>query len=790
MDDPAPDCGPIEKLVEAFLERRRRGETPSVEEYVRAHPELADEIREVFPALSVIENAAAEVVSSEPAALVPDFPGLEILNADDPGIGGMGKVYKAREVSLDRVVAVKTTRAHLDTPEGRAFFESEARSAARLDHPHIVRVFSFDPDHQPPYYVMPFVEGRPLEEACRGKDHRFVAAMLEKIARALFYAHHSGILHRDIKPANILVDYQDEPHITDFGLAKAVDSALMQAPADVRETSLKGSPYFIAPELYAAEAGASPASDIYALGVTMYVLLTGQRPFAADNVPALREAVLGAEPRLLQEIDPDVPETLQRICLKAMERAPKDRYESARMLADDLRRFLEGREVFARPTRYLRERSGKLHNHLTDIRLWRRQNLIDMREMDRLVRPYRWLLEADSAWDEMSRRFPWETALLRLGGWLAVVSSVLWPAFYWDDLARWQRVTTLAVPCLLVNLVGWMSHRRGARLNAMVFLSTGSLLLPMLIAVVLAEFGWLRFPQLELWELMGDDALQGENGRFVVTNTQVNLTLSAFLIYALVLLASVRAKLFALWVGVGTYLLYSGVLLLLGLRYWYLEVEDFWLISLSYLPVSLMFVLVAGPLLRRDRVGWGTIFYSFFPVPFAVLLTFVARYGAEKWLGANDWDEQPVQLWLMANGLVYLVLGLGHARSAAGVVRFWGELFMLLVPVSLLVPTSVLFEDAPFFGEVGGAGISIYEYAGVLLSITVVVFGTRIRRAAFVAPGLIGLAVAVTRSTERHFQEHLGWPLTLAVLGGLAMIVGALLRFTRSRRAASESAPE
>ena len=125
------------------------------------------------------------------------------------------------------------------------------------------------------------------------------------------------------------------------------------------------------------------------------------------------------------------------------------------MMADDLRRFLEGREVFARPTRYLLERRGKLHNHLTDIRLWRQQNLIDTREMDRMVRPYHLLLEADSAWDELSRRFPWETALLRLGGWLALVSSVLWPAFYWAELVRWQKVAALGVPCLLINLAGW-----------------------------------------------------------------------------------------------------------------------------------------------------------------------------------------------------------------------------------------------------------------------------------------------------------------------------------------------
>lgn len=782
MDESNPRSEQFDKLVDEYLERRRRGENPSLEEYEKANPELAGQIRELFPALDAMEHAAALDEDDQE----PDFPGLEILDASHPGVGGMGKVYKAREVSLDRIMAVKTTLSHLNTPEGRAFFESEARAAGRLDHPHIVRVHSFHPDHQPPYYVMPFVEGRPLEEACRGRDARFLATMMEKIARAVFYAHDSGILHRDLKPANILVDYENEPHVTDFGLAKNLD-AVLDAPADAERTYLMGSPYYIAPELYSKERRAAPASDIYALGVTMYVLLTGRRPFEGDNMDELRSAVLGVDPPLPSEIDPEIPEPLQRICLKAMERLPRHRYESARMLADDLQRFLEGREIFARPTRYLRERRGKLHNHLTDIRLWSRQNLIDTREMDRLARPYHWLLEADSAWDDMSRRFPWETALLRLGGWVAVVSSVLWPAFYWDSLVRWQRVTALAVPCLLVNLVGWMSHRRGGRLNAMVFLSTGSLLLPMLIAVVLAEYGWLRFPQAVEWELMGRDALRNQESRFVLTNVQINVTLGAFLLYALTLLTVVRAKLFAIWVGAATYLLYSAILLLVGLRFWVNEMRDSWFTTLSYLPVCLIFVLIAGPLFRRAKAGWAAIFYSFFPIPFAVLLTLLAMSGADKWLGASDFDDEPVQLWLMANGLAYLALGLSHARSSTGVKRFWGELFMILVPVSLLWPTNVLFEKAPFFGEVGGEGISIYEYAGVLLSITIVIFGTRLRRVLFVAPGLIGLAVGLARSTERHFQEHLGWPLSLALLGGFAMILGAVLRFTRSAKdAASE----
>jgi hypothetical protein len=164
------------------------------------------------------------------------------------------------------------------------------------------------------------------------------------------------------------------------------------------------------------------------------------------------------------------------------------------------------------------------------------------------------------------------------------------------------------------------------------------------------------------------------------------------------------------------------------------------------------------------------------------VLTVLASRGGQEWLGADEWNQKPVQLWLMANGLLYLALGLGHARSPTGLARFWGELFMLLVPVSLLVPTNVLFDDPPFFGQAGGQGISLFEYATILLSITLVLFGTKTRRTTFIAPGIFGLALAVLRLTDRHFEELLAWPLALALLGGAAMVVGAVLTFARSRK--------
>ena len=388
----------------------------------------------------------------------PKFPGVTVLGEVGRGHGGMGVVYKAREPSLDRVVAVKTVNARFRTDEGRELFRREAQAAARLDHPNVLRIFRFDPEHTPPFFVMQFVEGQPLDVAvaARTDDTRFIAEVVEKVARALAYAHREGVIHRDIKPQNILVDAAGDPRVADFGLASLANESGAAAEAEGTAPTIVGTPAFIPPEVYRGQDGATPGTDIYALGVTLYQLLTGRLPFRGRDVDAVREAALRGEPPLPQELNAAVPEPLQRICLKAMEADPLARYQTAAAMAEDLRRFRTGRDVTARPTRYQAELQGRLQNHLTDIRFWHEQNLIDVHEMDRLSRPYVSAIEGASPWHQLARSFPWEIIALRLGGWLVLLGSIIWPAFYWDQLGQWQRVMAVGLPALAMNLVGWL----------------------------------------------------------------------------------------------------------------------------------------------------------------------------------------------------------------------------------------------------------------------------------------------------------------------------------------------
>lgn len=286
---------------------------------------------------------AEELLHAGQTRLFGDYELLE-----EVARGGMGVVFRARHAALGREVALKMLAAgELATPEAVQRFRTEATAAARLEHPNIVPVFEVGEQDLRHFFTMRFVPGgRNVSDWARALPPegraRVIAAMMARIARALDYAHERGVLHRDLKPSNILVDAQDEPQLTDFGLARL----MREADSAVTLTrQILGSPSYMAPEqAEGRRADETTATDVHGLGAVLYEMLSGAPPFVADTPFATVKKVIEQPPARL----PGVPRDLETICLKCLEKNPARRYHSALELAEDLERFTRGEPIRAR----------------------------------------------------------------------------------------------------------------------------------------------------------------------------------------------------------------------------------------------------------------------------------------------------------------------------------------------------------------------------------------------------------------------------------------------------------
>ncbi len=285
--------------------------------------------------------------ADEPAPVPPPLRSAEFEFVREIGRGGMGVVYEARQPRLDRRVAIKMLLGGpWARPESRERFRSEARAAARLRHPGIVTVYEVGEIDGNPYLALELVEGPSLAEVARHVPlpPKRAADILRQVADAMAHAHAAGILHRDLKPSNILLDAGDTPRITDFGLARDLgsDAGL------TRTGEVFGSPAYLAPECLSGT-DADPASDLYSLGAILYELLTGRPPFVADTVAGTLHLVVHSDPVPPRLLHPAIPRDLETICLRCLHKIPRRRYASAADLAADIRRWLEGRPIVARP---------------------------------------------------------------------------------------------------------------------------------------------------------------------------------------------------------------------------------------------------------------------------------------------------------------------------------------------------------------------------------------------------------------------------------------------------------
>jgi serine/threonine protein kinase len=274
----------------------------------------------------------------------PAVAGYEVLG--ELGRGGMSVVYKARQAHPARLVALKVLLAggHAG-PQQQARFLAEGDALARLQHPNIVQVFEVGQCDGVPWLALEYMAGGSLMHRLAGipQPAREAAALVQVLARAVQHAHAQGVIHRDLKPANVLLTEEGTPKIADFGLAK------QERPELTPTGAILGTPSYMAPEQAEAKKDVGPAVDVYALGAILYELLTGRPPFRGATVLETLEQVRTQEPVPPSQLQPGTPRDLGTICLKCLQKEPAKRYAGAQELADDLRRFLDGRPILARP---------------------------------------------------------------------------------------------------------------------------------------------------------------------------------------------------------------------------------------------------------------------------------------------------------------------------------------------------------------------------------------------------------------------------------------------------------
>ena len=368
----------LAKLLAGLMDQAQRKEEVDIQQVCNENPDIAEELRQLWAMVVVTEVAAdqptidfnkTELIEVETLELPCQFGDYEIL--EELGRGGMGIVYRARQLSLNREVALKMIlRGSLASAQDRRRFFAEAEAAAQLEHPGIVPVYEVGQHQGLAFFSMKVVEGQTLDQllANRPIDARKAAEILKKIAEAIHYAHERGVLHRDLKPSNILIDQNGNPNVTDFGLAKRFTEKNAES-----KSGIVGTPMYMAPEqAEGAKNQVGPGTDVYCMGNVLYFMLTGRPPFQAATPLDTMRLVLEQDPAPPRVINRTADRSLELVALKCLQKPVELRYETAQELANDLGAFLNSERLSIMGGRFGQIIAGMFRetHHASILEMW------------------------------------------------------------------------------------------------------------------------------------------------------------------------------------------------------------------------------------------------------------------------------------------------------------------------------------------------------------------------------------------------------------------------------------
>lgn len=766
----------VADAVAAYHDLRLQEEEIDPDEYCRAYPELDPELRAQLLALDEIDAVLelSEAPRINRAAELPErLSGHKILG--EIGAGGMGRVLLALDERLGRKVAVKTlSPRYADNPKLRERFMREARALARLDHPNIVRIYNLGDAGEEPHFVMEYIEGASLTEAARRLALTQKIDLMLKVVLTVDFLHQRRMIHRDLKPGNILVAPDLEPKVLDFGLAAQFDDLgdrLTQAG------EIMGTPDYFSPEQAQGSTPLDARSDIFSLGTILYELITGAPPFRGDSARDRIHSICERDPAPPRRINTAIPGELQNICLKALEKDPAQRYQSAREMADDLARLLAGEPVLALPSSYARMIAGKVEQHVRELGGWRQDGILSEQEFDSFRKLYDRLIDREDAWIMEVRRLSLSQVSLYLGGWLLVTGAALIALFRYFGLSGAASVVAVSAATASACYVGVIVWRRGRQKIGVAFLLAFCLLLPILLVIAMNEWGIFSAltkgrEDLELYHLF--PAFKQ------TTNAQLWWAILLSLPAYLWLRRFTRSSVFSLVIAVMAALLGLVTLLRMGLIEWF--AADPGKVYFYLIPIAILF-FAAG--LAIERSGHPSDSRYFYPI--AVSLTLIALSGVAvfhqpyaEWLqSVAPVTRAQVEYLFIINALIYLALQYACERVSSPQTRWVAKSFRFFIPGHVMTPLLLLGMTASNLWEQSLADNNLrlearlFEILLPFVACLFVLGSVAKQMKNFFVTGLLFLGIAIVRLQQDLFRDRAAWPLALLALGFLLMLAAA-----------------
>jgi len=698
------------------------------------------------------------------------------------GEGAAGHVFQVADTVLDRLVAVKFLRKKDATKDTDSKRWHEARLMSQLNHPGVAQVYEIGEIEEQRFIVMEWVDGLPLTDAWKDLPIQQRLNIYVNVLNAISAAHARGIIHRDIKPSNILVGSDHKPKILDFGIGLET-----QYLSGVKQNVYRGTPAYTAPEQVTAPIQIFPSTDVFALGILLYELLTDTLPFPQTDHKKLFEAIKTQHPELPSAIRQKVPISLQNICLKALEKDPQNRYSTARDLADDINRYLRGEKVWSRPSFLSDKIQQEVFYHRQKLKVWRDNELLTEKEFDRLENIYERVISPPDLSIIEARKLSFSQVCLYFGGWIVVLGSFV--LFYktWVNIPPfWRPIPALLATGLMIILGLAMWKRNESRL-AVGFLSTANLLVPITFLLTLAQWDLLS-PVNYPW---GTESISGIleqiESYVIVGNVQLYFSSLCWFAFSLFFLHLTRSSIFVFF-GIISFLVWLTSCYIIAGMIGPVDTFNPWAREITagrYLYPGIGF-FVLGVILDRHKFihyAWPLCMVGLAMIVICLSVIAISDATIFGWLlrwkpgFLNDYEIQLVSL--IFNGLIYLGLA-GVCRSlGTRLQRTLASILNWLGPIHILGTLRILDSDGL---NIFGSHKIVYR---ILLPIASVgfVFGSVVRQMkSFFFSGLAGIATAVQRFTAEYLKNYFAWPVALIITGIIWMLVSWRVPLWRANR--------